>query len=143
MILTANYSYKHARLFSYSAPATPSRPTSTVAYATVYFSLSDRIGLTGAIGRTFPSKSDSGGFTRFASFGIGFALTRGHTENTQKSEAAQANTQKSEAAPAGPPKSESAPASPQKPEAAPASPAGPDEPSRPRRAKAVEGTPQR
>jgi hypothetical protein len=87
LILTGNYSYKHGRLFTYSAPIqTPSRPTSTVIYATAYYSVSDRVGLTAAIGRTFPGRSDSGGFTRFASFGIGFALRRGRTENPQKSE---------------------------------------------------------
>jgi hypothetical protein len=87
LILTANYSYKHGRLFSNSAPARfPSRPTSAVVYATAYYSVSDRVGLTAAIGRTFPGKSDSGGFTRFASFGVGIALRRGRTERPQKSE---------------------------------------------------------
>jgi hypothetical protein len=108
LILTANYSYKHGKLFSDVAPVgTAPRPTSTVAYTTLYYSVSDRVGLTAAIGRTFPSRSDSGGFTRFASFGIGFALTRGRTE------------------------------SPQKYEAPPASPAGHDEATRPQRVKAV------
>jgi hypothetical protein len=145
LIFTANYSYKHAGLFNSSAPAmTPSRPTSTVVYTTVYFSLSDRIGLTAAIGRTFPSRSDSGGFTRFASFGIGFALTRGRTENPQKSEAAPASPQKPEATPAGPAHPDES-SRPRRAEPAPTDPAGPDEPSRPRRVTAVEGTltPQR
>lgn len=85
LILTGNYSYKHRRLFS-SLPSIPieSRPTSTVTYATAYYSVSDRIGLTAAFGRTLPGKSDSGGFTRFVSFGIGFALTRGRAEGGQK-----------------------------------------------------------
>jgi hypothetical protein len=91
LILTTNYSYKHARLFSQSTPVpTPGRPTSTVAYVTAYYSVSDRVGLTAAIGRTFPGRSDSGGFTRFVSFGIGFALSRGRPETPQKSEAGQA-----------------------------------------------------
>ena len=124
LILTGNYSYKHGKLFSSVVPVgTPPRPTSTVAYATLYYSVSDRVGLTAAIGRTFPSRSDSGGFTRFASFGIGFALTRGRTESPVTSEVV----------PASPQNSEAAPSSPQNSDTAPASPNGPDEPSRPRR----------
>src|SRR5262249_56302876 len=88
LIFTANYSYKHGKLFSGAVPAGAApRPTSTVVYTTLYYSLSDRVGLTAAIGRTFPSRSASGGLTRFASFGIGFALTRGRTAPPQNSTA--------------------------------------------------------
>jgi len=136
---TANYSYKHGKLFSGAVPAGAApRPTSTVVYTTLYYSLSDRVGLTAAIGRTFPSRSDSGGFTRFASFGIGFALTRGRTAPPQNSEA-PAIPQNSAAAPASPViPVEMTPASPAIPvESAPASPAVRDETTRPRRVTPV------
>jgi hypothetical protein len=76
LILTGNYSYRHGRVVGGFPllPAVASRPTSTVVYATAYYSLSDRVGLTCAAGRTFPSHSDSGGFTRFVSCGFGIAL---------------------------------------------------------------------
>ena len=119
LIFTANYSYKHGKLFSDAVPAGAApRPTSTVAYATLYYSVSDRVGLTAAIGRTFPSRSDSGGFTRFASFGIGFALTRGRMVITERSKATPAS-------PAG------------RDETTPASPAGRDQTTRPRRVTKV------
>lgn len=76
LIVSANYSYRHGRLFDTSNVAITPRPTSSVAYATAYYSVSGRLGLTAAFGRSFPSQTDSGGFTRFFSAGFGFALKR-------------------------------------------------------------------
>jgi hypothetical protein len=76
LIVSANYSYRHGRLFETSNSAITPRPTSSVAYATAYYSVSGRLGLTAAFGRSFPSQTDSGGFTRFFSAGFGFALKR-------------------------------------------------------------------
>ena len=76
LIVSANYSYRHRRFFETSSFAATQRPTSSVAYATAYYSVSDRLGLTASYGRSFPSQTDSGGFTRFFSAGFGFALKR-------------------------------------------------------------------
>ncbi len=77
LVVSGNYSYRHGRLFSKSVPLPAGTPTSAVVYATGYFALSDRVGLTAAVGRSFPSHSDSGGFTRFVTVGMGFALKQG------------------------------------------------------------------
>ena len=76
LTVSANYSYRHGRLFETSNFAITPRPTSSVAYATAYYGVSGRLGLTAAFGRSFPSQTGSGGFTRFFSAGLGFALKR-------------------------------------------------------------------
>ena len=76
LIVSANYSYRHGGLFETSNFANLPRPTSSVAYATAYYSVSGRLGLTAAFGRSFPSQTGSGGYTRFFSAGFGFALKR-------------------------------------------------------------------
>jgi hypothetical protein len=76
LIVSGNYSYRHGKLFETSNFAVTPRPTSSVAYATAYYSVSGRLGLTASFGRSFPSQTDFGGFTRFFSAGFGFALKR-------------------------------------------------------------------
>src|SRR5262249_5088769 len=77
LTVSGNYSYRHGKLFGERPNALlKSRPTSAVAYATTYYGVSDRLGLTAAVGRSFPSHTDLGGFTRFFSFGFGYALKR-------------------------------------------------------------------
>ena len=77
LVVSGNYSYRHGKVLG-ETPATllKSRPTSAVAYATAYYSVSGRLGLTAAVGRSFPSQTDSGGLTRFVSFGFGYAIKR-------------------------------------------------------------------
>jgi hypothetical protein len=76
LVISGNYSYRHGKVFGETPAAlSKSRPTSAVAYATAYYAVSERLGLTAAVGRSFPSQTDSG-FTRFFSVGFGYALKR-------------------------------------------------------------------
>jgi outer membrane scaffolding protein for murein synthesis (MipA/OmpV family) len=77
LVVSGNYSYRNGKVFGETTPSlSNSHPTSAVAYATAYYSVSGRLGLTAAAGRSFPSQTDSGGFTRFFSFGFGYAIKR-------------------------------------------------------------------
>jgi hypothetical protein len=77
LVISGNYSYRYGRLFNERTIALPkAHPTNAVVYATAYYSVSDRLGLTAAVGRSFPSHTDSGGYTQFFSFGFGYALRR-------------------------------------------------------------------